>query len=120
MASFVSQILLSASLASLSKTPSVVKHVPWFNGKLILYNASSTVEVDFYAGLQIIVTDCSGNVCPDHSLEWSAVSCDNYFEPCSDCVSSADSTSTTVLIGFITQFLQMSGNVQRSTGNLTA
>lgn len=115
--SFLSLALIGVALATLSTDASVVENVPWFHGKLTVDNSTVALsDAKFYAGLSILVIDCSGTTCPPRSESWSDVTCNAYFNGCNACVSAAESAFTTVIIAFLTQLLSMNNTLQRSSG----
>lgn len=122
--SFFSLVLIAVAVCSVSLEPSVVTSVPFFHGKVALTNTSTSVtsELNFYAGLNILVfEDCSDEVgaavCPPRSQSWGSVECEQYFNHCDECRDSSTGSVTTVLIALVTQFLQIGCDIQRSTGD---
>lgn len=116
-------ILIAVTVCSVSMQPTVVSTIPFFQGTISLTNVSTNVvsELDFYAGLNILVVEgCSDQpgaaTCPPHSQSWSSVECEQYFDHCDACRDSSTGSVTTVLIALVTQFLQIGADIQRSTG----
>lgn len=124
--SVLSWLAIAAAVCSISWHPSVIEILPFFQGVVTLTNEDTGVvsELDFYAGLNImVIEDCSTGAgtaeCPPHSQSWSSLECDKYFEHCDDCADASTRSVVTVLIALITQFFTVMSDLQRSTGRAT-
>lgn len=121
------QLLLIITLFSLSQDATVIKSISYFQGKIKFdVNDIESYDIKFYAGVNMITTDCDYissdysntiNHCPDETISWSDVECNSYFENCNSCKDSSTGASSTIISAFITQFLSINSNLQRSTGS---
>jgi len=116
--SFVSWILLAATLACVSTSSSSVKAVPFFEGSITVTVPATQIEssFNFYAGLnRIVVEDCNlGALCPPESQSWDSVSCSQYFTNCDECKDASVGSVSMVILSFITQLPQITGDLGRS------
>lgn len=119
--SFLSWILLGACLACISTNTTNVKAVPFFQGTITYTNQTTleTSDFDFYAGLnKIVIEGCDlGDFCPPQSQSWTSVSCDTYFDNCGECKDASVGSVTLVIMSFVTQFPQITTDIQRSKPN---
>lgn len=113
-------ILLATAVFTLSTSPSLVSSVPFFQGTISMTNATTKVvsELNYYGGLNaVVVEDCtSANTCPPHVQAWPSVDCGTHFENCDQCRDSISDLVVPTIMAFLTQVLQILGDVQRSTG----
>lgn len=116
--SVVSWILLGACLACISTDATNVKTVPFFQGTITYTDPTTLVDsdFDFYAGLnKVVIEGCElGAACPPHTQSWTSVSCDTYFNNCDECGDASIGSVTMVIMSFVTQFPQITGNLGRS------
>ena len=116
--SFVSWILLAASIVSISTESSSVRAVPFFKGTITYTNITdqTTADFNFYAGLnRIVVDDCNDRpVCPSSTQSWNSESCRQFFTSCEECEDSSTASVTMVIVSFITQIPQISTDLTRS------
>ncbi|KAJ1433827.1 hypothetical protein B484DRAFT_447022 [Ochromonadaceae sp. CCMP2298] len=114
--SFVSLVLISVSMASLSYTGSVVRDVAFFQGTIKLNESGYDSSVNFYAGLNAVnIQSCDDANCPDTTQTWGEASCPDFFVGCDECVAAARGSVSTLIMAFITQIPQLSTDIQRST-----
>lgn len=120
--SFVSLILLAAAMACISTESDNIKNVSFFEGTLTVDKPDgSTSELDVYAGLKrVVIENCDlGALCPPHSISWDSVNCDQFFNNCGACADASLGTVTMVIMSFVTQIPQCTGNLGRSVGEST-
>ena len=102
----------------MSTTSSNVKAVPFFQGSITVTHPTTqeTSDFNFYAGLnRVVVEGCDlDQYCPPHSQSWDSVSCDQYFDGCSSCKDASAGSVSMVIMGFITQLPQITGDLGRS------
>lgn len=119
--SFVSLIFLGAAVACVSTNSDSIKNVPFFQGIITIDRPNGeTSELDYYAGLnRIVIEGCDlGAACPPHSTAWDSVNCDIYFSNCQACADASVGSVTMVIMSFITQIPQCTGDLGRSIGKL--
>ena len=64
---------------------------------------------------RVVVEGCDlDQYCPPHSQSWDSVSCDQYFDGCSSCKDASAGSVSMVIMGFITQLPQITGDLGRS------
>lgn len=120
--SFVSLIFLAAAVACVSTSSDSIKNVPFFKGTITVDRANGdTSEFDYYAGLnRIVIEGCDlGAACPPHSTAWDSVNCDAYFSNCDACADASLGSVTMVIMSFITQIPQCTGDLGRSIGEIS-
>jgi len=119
--SFISLILLGAAVACVSTDPDNIKNVPFFTGVLTVDKADgTTAELDVYAGLKrVVIEGCDlGAQCPPQTTAWDSVNCDQYFNNCNACADASLGSVTMVIMSFVTQIPQCTGDLGRSMGEL--
>jgi len=117
--SFISLILLGAAVACVSTDPDNIKNVPFFTGVLTVDKADgTTAELDVYAGLKrVVIEGCDlGALCPPQTTAWDSVNCDQYFNNCGACADASLGSVTMVIMSFVTQIPQCTGDLGRSVG----
>lgn len=99
--------------------------MPFFQGSISLTNTSTSVvsELNYYGGLNaVVVEDCSSQPgaaqCPPHLQDYPSVNCEVYFDNCDMCRDATAALVMPTIMAFVTQVLQILGDVQRSTGSL--
>ena len=110
--SFIGWILLAATLACVSTTSIYVKAVPFFQGSITVTHPTTLENSDLN---RVVVEGCDlDQYCPPHSQSWDSVSCDQYFDGCSSCKDASAGSVSMVIMGFITQLPQITGDLGRS------
>lgn len=107
---------------TLSTTPALVTSMPFLKGSLSITNTTShmVTHMNYYGGLNaFVVEDCSRHVgspsCPPHVQDWPSVQCEVYFDNCDKCRDSTAALVMPTIMAFVTQALQILGDIQRST-----
>lgn len=115
--SFISLILLAAALACVSTDTVNITNVPFFTGIVTVDKLDGTKsDFSIYAGLnRVIINDCDlGAQCPPQSTAWDSVNCDQYFNNCNACADACLGSVTMVIMSFVTQIIQCTGDLGRS------
>lgn len=105
-------------MCTMAHRPALISSVPLFQGQFL--HTIPTSESTFFGGLNAFVyseCDVASTNCADKSLAWSAFECSTRsFANCDACKDATLALFMPALMAFLTQVLQILGDVQRSTG----